>query len=272
MNNDINYLDLLILKKLEPDSTIEKFGPIINTSFFETANILGTMKVKGLIDIQSSIGGLSPIIVLPAAKDLISLAIKKASEPLDQLDFEILLLLKKGIKELYVLEKTLNITSFDLALRLYKLRSNNYISDQVQSAKVYLSLTEKGFLLAKEKDGTLATSSSPSKEQPAKEAPQTTSDIDSEIKDLIFDKKFEQKPPSSQQPSSQGTTPTFLSTQKQKRRLPWEKEEEKPVKLDTTTKIIAKIEYYLQNYWFYLLLSFILVFLLFVALILILIK
>ncbi|MEM4137205.1 MAG: hypothetical protein QXF48_00850 [Candidatus Anstonellaceae archaeon] len=274
MESDINYLDLLILKKLEPDSTVEKFGPLINTSFFETANILGTMKIKGLIDIQASVGGLSPIIILPKAKDLISLAIQKASEPLDSLDFEILSLLKKGIKELVLLEKTLNITSLDLALRLYKLKSNGYISDQVQSARVYLSLTEKGFLVSKEKiklEGTQTTLLTKEEIQKISEQKkeELSDEIDEEIKELIADQNFlstqKKQPPDSSSATSAQNLP------KQKRKLPWEVEQ-KPIKLDRTTMLLSKIEYYIQHYGFYILLSSILVFLVIVALILIFIK
>ncbi|MEM4158615.1 MAG: hypothetical protein QXH71_02655 [Candidatus Anstonellaceae archaeon] len=274
MESDINYLDLLILKKLEPDSTVEKFGPLINTSFFETANILGTMKIKGLIDIQASVGGLSPIIILPKAKDLISLAIQKASEPLDSLDFEILSLLKKGIKELVLLEKTLNITSLDLALRLYKLKSNGYISDQVQSARVYLSLTEKGFLVSKEKiklEGTQTTLLTKEEIQKISEQKkeELSDEIDEEIKELIADQNFlsTQK----KQPLDSSSATSAQNLPKQKRKLPWEVEQ-KPIKLDRTTMLLSKIEYYIQHYGFYILLSSILVFLVIVALILIFIK
>jgi predicted transcriptional regulator len=261
MANDINYLDLLILKKLEPDSTVEKFGPIINTSFFETANILGSMKIKGLIDIQASIGGLSPIIVLPKAKDIISLAISKASEPLDPLDYEILKNIKRGTKELIALEKRINLASFDLALRLYKLKSNGYIVDQVQSAKVFFSLTEKGFLLAKEKefqgeqkDNTTQTFPSFSEKQ---------RDIDQELKDLILD---EPKPTINENISQKNNQEV-----KKPKKLPWEVEE-KPIKLDKTKMFLSKLEYYIQHYLVIGLVSALIILLVLIALIIILLK
>jgi len=63
MGEELTYLDLLVLRKIDSDSSVEKFGQQINTSFFETANVLGTMKIKGFVDIQSSIGGQSPLVV-----------------------------------------------------------------------------------------------------------------------------------------------------------------------------------------------------------------
>lgn len=149
MADDINYLDLLILKKIDADSTVERFGTQINTSFFDTANILGTMKMKGLIDIESSLGGQSPLTITGEGKDIISLAIQKSSEPIDSIDQAILNALVAGVRDLATLQKAINLRSRDLAFHLYKLKAYDYTDHDVRSGKVSFTLTEKGFLLTK---------------------------------------------------------------------------------------------------------------------------
>ena len=147
MGDEITYLDLLVLRKVDADASVEKFGQQINTSFFEAANILGTMKIKGLVDIQSSIGGQSPLVVTGTGTDALATAMQKAAEPIDSLDQAILKAIGGGARELGALTNTLNIRSTDLAYHLHKLKSQDYIDHDVRSAKVMLSLTEKGFIL-----------------------------------------------------------------------------------------------------------------------------
>jgi len=147
MGDEITYLDLLVLRKVDAEATVEKFGQQINTSFFEAANILGTMKIKGLVDIQSSIGGQSPLVVTGTGTDALATAMQKAAEPIDSLDQAILKAIGGGARELTLLTNTLNIRSTDLAFHLHKLKSQDYIDHDVRSAKVMLSLTEKGFIL-----------------------------------------------------------------------------------------------------------------------------
>jgi len=288
MTNNINYLDILILKNIDDNSTVEKFGPIINTSFFETANILGSMKVKGLIDIQSSIGGLSPIVVLDAGRDVISMAIKKAAEPLDDLDYEILSNLRK-FNELSLLEKNLNINSSDLAFRLYKLKSGGYISDQVQSARVFISLTEKGFLTVKKeykevsKEVSKPQLSNLEQKQSISFKDSLTEDIDQEIKDLVLGEPSAQSKNEqiSSQPKAVGldsgstSANTDLLAQanrlKNLKKLPWDENPEKP-KLDRTKMLISKIEYYIENYMILAIFLFFLILIILIAIFFILLK
>lgn len=288
MTNNINYLDILILKNIDDNSTVEKFGPIINTSFFETANILGSMKVKGLIDIQSSIGGLSPIVVLDAGRDVISMAIKKAAEPLDDLDYEILSNLRK-FNELSLLEKNLNINSSDLAFRLYKLKSGGYISDQVQSARVFISLTEKGFLTVKKeykevsKEVSKPQLSNLEQKQSISFKHSLTEDIDQEIKDLVLGEPSAQSKNEqiSSQPKAVGLDSGSTSANadllaqanrlKNLKKLPWEENPEKP-KLDRTKMLISKIEYYIENYMILAIFLFFLILIILIAIFFILLK
>ncbi|MFH1095731.1 MAG: hypothetical protein V1728_05945 [Candidatus Micrarchaeota archaeon] len=147
MEEEINYLDLLILKKIDAESSVERFGSHINTSFFETANLLGGMKIKGLIEIQTAIGGQSPITITGYGTDIIAEAERKYAEPLDTLDRAILHTLAGGVRDLQGLSSVINIRPKDLAFHLYKLRAGNYIEHEVRSAKVSFLLTEKGFNL-----------------------------------------------------------------------------------------------------------------------------
>ena len=288
MTNNINYLDIIILKNIDDNSTVEKFGPIINTSFFETANILGSMKVKGLIDIQSSIGGLSPIVVLDAGRDVISMAIKKAAEPLDDLDYEILSNLRK-FNELSLLEKNLNINSSDLAFRLYKLKSGGYISDQVQSARVFISLTEKGFLTVKKeykevsKEVSKPQLSNIEQKQSISFKDSLTEDIDQEIKDLVLGEPSAQSKNEqiSSQPKAVGLDSGSTSANadllaqanrlKNLKKLPWDENPEKP-KLDRTKMLISKIEYYIENYMILAIFLFFLILIILIAIFFILLK
>ncbi|MFH0926961.1 MAG: hypothetical protein V1822_00075 [Candidatus Micrarchaeota archaeon] len=206
MGDDITYLDILVLKKIDSESTLEKFSMKINTSFFDTANMLGSMKIKGLLDIQSSIGGQSPIVITGEGKDVISAAIQKAGEPIDTLDQTILNALVSGVRDLQALQKVINIRSRDLAFHLYKLKAYDYIDQTVQSARVNFSLTEKGFLLTKGYRSTIKAADIAKANVPAQPAaenkdeppPKKSGSIEDEIKDLFNFKSFS-KPKEKQQ-------------------------------------------------------------------------
>ena len=148
MADEINYLDLIVLRKMDAESTVERFGSTINTSFFETANLLGTMKIKGLLDIHSSIAGHSPLVITGDGQDFLAMAMSKASEPLDALDRAALSAIGAGMRDLNSLQQALNVRGRDLALHLHKLKMQDYIDHEVRSSRVLLSLTEKGFILA----------------------------------------------------------------------------------------------------------------------------
>ena len=87
--NELTFLDLVILQKVDGESSVEKFGSMINTSFFETANLLGTVKIKGYIDIESSVGGLSGVAITDAGQSLLAFAEHKAAETSKQLEIEV---------------------------------------------------------------------------------------------------------------------------------------------------------------------------------------
>ncbi|MEM4554582.1 MAG: hypothetical protein QXT25_01905 [Candidatus Anstonellaceae archaeon] len=159
--SDLNFLDLVILKKIDADSTVEKFGSLINTSFFETANLLGTIKLKGYINIESSIGGASSVYLTEEGKKILEVASQKAKEPLSPLDNAILQVLASGARDLDSMQHALNIRSSDLAFHINKLVEQGFMDFEVRSAKVHFLLTESGFNIT----GSIKASTFPGTQQ-----------------------------------------------------------------------------------------------------------
>ena len=186
MMNELNFLDLVILKRVDADSSVEKFGGIINTSFFETANLLGTIKIKGYIDIESSVGGISKVTLTDAGNSILQVAEQRGKEPIDALDNAILHALAGGAKELESLTSQLNIRAADLSIHLNKLASQGFIDYTVRSAKVSFMLTEQGFNSV----GGVRVQ----QKLPTEEAPQTIRPASSE--------ETEELPPSADHPAS----------------------------------------------------------------------
>ncbi len=149
MSDEINFVDLMALSKLGPDSVVEKFGGMINSSFFDSSNILGTLKVKGLIDFTTSFPGQSAITITEQGKQLLNEANTKANEPFDQLDFTLLTQLSGGKKTLADLSGAVNLRSRDMALHLYKLLKTQYLNSEFRNGLLDIALTEKGFLQVK---------------------------------------------------------------------------------------------------------------------------
>lgn len=145
----INFLDLACMLKIVPDTTLEKFGSVINASVFDAANITGSLKQKGLIDFTAYYPGPNSIIVAEAGKKLEEEANAKSAEALDNLDEEILRQMSGGKRYPTELQSTLNIRPKDLALRVYKLFKQSYLSYELKNGNVELMLTEQGFLKAK---------------------------------------------------------------------------------------------------------------------------
>ncbi len=145
MMNELNFLDLAVLKKIDAESSVEKFGSMINTSFFETANLLGTIKIKGYVGIESSLGGISRVIVTDAGSSILSVAEQRAQGPIEPLDNAILHAVAGGTKDMDALQSGLNIRSGDLAFHLNKLIAQGFMDCEIRAAKVSFVLTEQGF-------------------------------------------------------------------------------------------------------------------------------
>lgn len=141
---------MIALSKITPGTTVEKFGSLINASYFDGANIAGTLKTKGAIDFKVSYPAESEIIITEDGKKLLELAEQKAKESFDKLDFEIIQKILQGSRKPEDIEKALNINQQDIALHLYKLAKQNLISYTLKGGDVSVSLTEQGFKKASE--------------------------------------------------------------------------------------------------------------------------
>ena len=116
MTDEINFMDLMALKKFSPDSVVEKFGSLVNSSFFDASNMLGSLKIKGLVDFTTAVPGQNHIEITEIGKQLLNDAEAKAAMPFDQLDLEILKNLSGGKRSINDITSTLNIRPKDLAI------------------------------------------------------------------------------------------------------------------------------------------------------------
>jgi hypothetical protein len=149
MPDEINFLDLAVLLKITPNTPLEKLGGLINASIFEASNLAGGMKQKGLIEFSANYPGPNSMTVTEAGKALIAEGDTKGAEPFDHLDDSILQQLAGGKKTPLELQSLLNVRARDLALRLYKEWKQGFLTYDLKNGMVDVTLTEKGFLLAK---------------------------------------------------------------------------------------------------------------------------
>ncbi len=161
----VNFLELACVFKITQDTTLERFGGMINSSVFDAANITGGLKQKGLIDFTAYYPGPNSIVLTDTGKKLKEEVEAKSAEPLDNLDEEILAQMSGGKRHPMELQNTLNIRAKDMALRLYKLFKQNFVSYELKSGSVELMLTEQGFLKAK------VPAHAPAQVQPQQQAP-----------------------------------------------------------------------------------------------------
>lgn len=150
MLDNITFIDLVALTRITPDSTVERFGGLINSSFFDASNILGTLKQKGLVDFVTQFPSQSAITVTEQGKQLITEVQQKATMPFDKLDLEMLVKIADGNKTLPDLTAGVNVTPKDMAIHLYKLSTQQFLSYELRNGNMTLTLTEKGFLTVKE--------------------------------------------------------------------------------------------------------------------------
>jgi hypothetical protein len=142
---ELAFIDIVILQRIEPGSIMEKFGPKINSQFFETANILATLKQKGYIDFKTSHFGNSEVEVTPVGARMLEVADEKAKEAVDELDLAILQKIVAGYKDPDEIRNELNIRSGDLAVHIHKLVKQDLVSYSIRNIKISLSITEDGF-------------------------------------------------------------------------------------------------------------------------------
>ena len=148
MAEEINLLDLIALSRITPDLVVEKFGSKINSSFFDASNILGNLRIKGLIDFTANFPGQSAITITEAGKQLLGDAEQKGKEPFDPVDYAILLQLKAGKRSYIDIGSAVNLRPRDLAMHIYKLGQQQYSVYEIRNGSVDVMLTEKGLMQA----------------------------------------------------------------------------------------------------------------------------
>jgi len=148
---ELTFLDLVVLQRIEPDTVIERFGTKINSSFFDAANILGTLKQKGYIDFKTTYPGPSAVEVTQLGARMLEIADEKSKEDVDELDAAILGKIAEGHKDFGTISSEINVRGSDLALHLHKLVKKDLASYVLKSGRIELSLTEEGFKRAGKK-------------------------------------------------------------------------------------------------------------------------
>ncbi len=161
MADEPNFVDLFALTKITSESVVERFGSSINSSFFDGSNILGGLRIKGLIDFTTTMGSQNSIVITDSGRKLLDDANKKAAEPIDQLDTTILLQLSNGKRTVNDISGVINISSKDLAVHLYKINAQNYASAEFRNGILNISLTEKGFMQINSKNEPSVTLNKP---------------------------------------------------------------------------------------------------------------
>ena len=145
MEDEFCYLDIVALKRIDTKTTIENFGTIVNLSFFEGANLLGSLKLRGLIEAESKFPGPSVVKVSKNGAKLIKMIDKVSKDSLKEVDLAIIKSVRKGNRLEEELEEELVLSKKDIATHLNKLKEQEFIDFTVKNGKIFLSLTDKGF-------------------------------------------------------------------------------------------------------------------------------
>ncbi len=149
MADEINFLDLAALLKIAPDTTVEKYGSLINSSLFDAANVLGSLNNKKLISFTTAFPNQNPIAITDLGKQVIAEANEKANLDFDHLDLSILNQLNAGKSALPDISGAINVRPRDLAMHLFKLAKQGFMTYDFRNGSIKMMLTDKGFAQAK---------------------------------------------------------------------------------------------------------------------------
>ncbi|MEM3841244.1 MAG: hypothetical protein QXN59_00925 [Candidatus Micrarchaeaceae archaeon] len=150
MPSEPNFIDVVALTRITPQVYVENFGSAINSSFFDASNILGTLKMKKLIEFSANFPGQNAIKITDLGNKLLQDLAAKSESEFDRLDMELINQLASGKRSLGDITGAVNIADTDLAMHLYKLSKQGFVAYEIRNGLVSISLTEKGFLRAKE--------------------------------------------------------------------------------------------------------------------------
>ena len=149
MTDELNFLDLVALSNITPGLVVEKFGGKINSSFFDGSNILGTLRIKGLVDFTANFPGQSIISLTESGKSILTEAEEKAKAPFDTIDYAIVVQLQGGKRSYVDVGGAVNLRPRDLAMHLYRMGKQQYLVYDIKNGSIDIMLTEKGLLQAK---------------------------------------------------------------------------------------------------------------------------
>ncbi|MCW6160502.1 MAG: hypothetical protein LVQ95_05465 [Candidatus Micrarchaeales archaeon] len=145
MPDEINFFDLASLLKIKPDTTMERFGGMLNSSYFDGANIAATLSQKKLISFNTALPGQSIITITDTGKQLIDEANTKANMDFDHLDLAVITQVSNGKTTPNDIGAGINVRPRDLAMHLFKLAQQDFVTYEFRSGAVSVMLTEKGF-------------------------------------------------------------------------------------------------------------------------------
>jgi hypothetical protein len=147
MPADLNFLDIVVLERIQGETVMEKFSGELGSFFLETAELMGNMKKKGLIEFVESGVSRSVVKRTEAGEAVLRQADMKITEHLDELDHAVIKSIAAGTNEFNKMQEQMNVRSEDLAYRCYKVTKQGYADYTIRNMKTFLTLTESGFKL-----------------------------------------------------------------------------------------------------------------------------
>jgi len=147
MPADLTFLDIVVLERIQGETVMEKFSGEIGSFFLETAELMGKMKMKGLIDFIESGVSRSVVKRTVSGETVLRQAEMRIAEPLDELDHAVIKAIASGTNEFGKMQEQMNVRSEDLAYRCYKVTKQGYADYTIRNAKTLFSMTESGFKL-----------------------------------------------------------------------------------------------------------------------------
>ncbi|MDD5317270.1 MAG: hypothetical protein PHF51_00900 [Candidatus ainarchaeum sp.] len=142
--DELTYADLAVLGQIDENTTVDNLGPKINSSFFDAANIAGTLKLKGYVELAPSLSA-TAVTITEKGKSVLKLANEKGAQDLDALDEAILRSIANGYKDPRHLEDKLNVRGSDVAFHIHRVVMQDYASAVIRNGRIELSLTEEGY-------------------------------------------------------------------------------------------------------------------------------
>lgn len=148
--DELTFQDLALLEKIGENTVVDgqgasSLGSRINSSFFDAANMLGTLKQKGLIEFKSQFPAATEVEITTKGKNLMAEAEERGRQEMDKIDEIILSHIANGYKEPKHIRDKMNLRETDLAFHLKRIVAQNYASYVFRSGRIEFSLTDQGF-------------------------------------------------------------------------------------------------------------------------------